>query len=233
MKWILIAYGIIFGMPITAAVFWFYRNDSEHVLWDCRHVYGGLVTHQALLYRNPRDVLKDPPGTSWRFQIQRFIEDVHMTPYELDERWTSAENRWLRDEPSGPDFFCPQGSNRTSVMAITGPDTWWTEGEKRTFEELPPSYVVFVLGVSSQCHWMQPGDISRDEVPALLKGEVGPNSTRIGSAFWLAFADGTLLRIRTPDDPLALRPFLSITESAAAAREWLDPWVLETSHVDR
>lgn len=137
----------------------------------------GIAFHNYIdVYeRFPEPVQRDREGralASWRTTILPFMGMDYLIEYA--ERWDDPANRW-RSMSAHPDFcFRDDLHDRrrlhTNIVAITGKGTFLDFGK---FDpHMGTSNLIVAIEVAdSGYHWMEPGDLSIDEVtPEIMKG---------------------------------------------------------------
>jgi hypothetical protein len=187
---------------------------------NLRPIAMGLLNHQSAMNRLPPAVLRDEMGrplSSWRFQLVPFLEAIMMA-YDHDDRWDAPVNRWLYTSWSDYYGWPPKkhlAAATTNVVAITGPGTAFEEGKVVRLPELDRDTILAIEIAETDILWMEPGDISIDEVPeSLVRGIEGDGVT-------VVFADGNVWFLRA-DVPLAdLKKFFTIDGAKKHNREAL------------
>jgi hypothetical protein len=202
------------------------RAEHEALRRICELSYDGIVAHDRLINSMPRDDETSAEGNSWRFQIQRLVEDVHNQPYELDAGWNAPQNRAMAERMPGPPFACLPSSNRAAVFAVTGPDTCWNAADAVRLSDLPPNYILFVAGIASDSHWMQPCDITHTQLQDIIAGPEAKGEFSASSTIWIGFADGNIAELNLPMDAAILHPFLQLSEARDADRNTLSRFLV-------
>lgn len=142
--------------------------------------------------RLPPDVYRDEDGrplSSWRFRIMPYIHCL-MFDLDMEAAWDAPVNRYMATT-CGHAYGVGLGDARsaprnTKVMAVTGPGTAFEEGREHDLKDLPGDLILAVEVAGSGVHWMEPGDLSVDEITAeTLKG-------LHGTGILVLFVDGTV-----------------------------------------
>jgi hypothetical protein len=156
------------------------------------------------------------PLCSWRFQITPFLEAM-MFGFDYDAAWDDPANRILVNSPWG--CYClrrdrdgPERLN-TNVVAIIGPGTPfggdWTGG----LDDLDPDTILAIEIANFDAHWMEPGDLHIDDVPASITQGID------GQGVHVLFADGEVWYLDA-DVPLAdLKKFFTVEGAKKHDRE--------------
>jgi hypothetical protein len=192
-------------------------NQANHL----RQVAVGLANFDDTYRHLPPATRTDEDGrplSSWRFQILPFLEAI-MLGIDLDERWDSPVNRWFSS--LGWPTYCwasgkgPANRCQTNVVAITGPGTAFEDDRILRFKDLGDNTIVVIELARTDAHWMEPGDLSVDDVPPSIVQGVE------GDGVHVLFADGQVWFLRR-DVPLDdLRKFFTINGAKRYDREQL------------
>ena len=158
------------------------------------------------------------PLSSWRFQICPFLESF-MQGVDYDKPWNDPENRTAM--VAFAPFFCGQQNEssptrfHTRFMVVTGPGTPFDGQRVCRLADLDDDTVLVVKVISSGVHWMEPGDLSIDQLPASLAQ--GPG----GDGLCVLFADGAVWLL-DKDTPIEkLKPFFTIEGAKQNDRQTL------------
>jgi len=113
---------------------------------------------------------------------------------------------------------------RAYYKAIVGPDTAFERGRPRRISELPADLILVVRVEQSDTHWMEPGDLSVEE---LMASEEQKRLLARENGYAVVFADGKPW-VLSSDLPFAeLRKFLTISSAERFNRdEVLGPYRL-------
>jgi len=217
------------AMAIAIILIAFFSWRAANNAWTCdsigrmcRDTFVTLTLYNELYSRLPKDN-RPPHANSWRFQIQRFIEDVHTQPYELDASWEASENRSMREQRSGPHCLTFPNSVIPVVVAVVGPDTCWTESSQVSFGQISDDYIMLVGGIESNFHWMEPKDVGSDDFVRIVSSEaLGELVCR--NRIHVCFADGDVWELRTPVPANLIRQFVQLSQAAKADRNVLLPF---------
>jgi hypothetical protein len=153
------------------------RAEQKRDIKMAMHQIGIALHNYADIYgRFPEPVQRDKQGRplgSWRMAILPFMAMGYDMPYT--ERWDDPEFRWRSMEPHRDFCFRQDMPDRrrlhTNIVAITGPGTFFELGK---FTPGTSNIIVAIEVAESGYHWMEPGDLSMDEVtPAIMKGVHG------------------------------------------------------------
>ncbi len=146
---------------------------------------GQLFQYGFVLYKYQEDHGHLPPafvannaGTpirSWRvFYLPDWSEHPLNGLYDLSVPWNHPRNAALLTFDTPAHFFwCPSGDGRntkfTNYVAVIGPNTAWPGGTGRKLSEITddPANTILVLEVAhSGIHWMEPKDLTLEEILA-------------------------------------------------------------------
>ncbi len=157
---------------------------------------------------------------SWRFFVYTMRLNSGPRP-DLSLSWDDVRNREYLH--SAPNLFCFGESNRTHVVAITGPGTMFSECAGAFPADCAPDALdaIILLEVGdSGLHWMEPGDLEIGSVRSAIVGSRGEGiSGTFKDGFFVGFADGKVwfMQRSTPFDKLKL--FFSIEGATKWSRE--------------
>ncbi len=129
---------------------------------------------------------KDAEGRSmhsWRIRTLPYLEQSNISKaYDFREPWDSPKNRKLANPIRA--LMCPDAIRgladaelpcTTHYLAITGPGTMWEKktnkhgypiGHSKDFTDDPSTTILLVENVTSDVPWMEPRDLTIDEVLA-------------------------------------------------------------------
>jgi hypothetical protein len=184
-----------------------------------KHIGLALHNFNDTYRRLPPAVRRDQAGRSlcsWRFQILPYLEAL-MLGIDFSDRWDDPVNRCLSAHPywvycRRPDASYPE-SLHTNIVAVTGPGTAFDESYPIRVSELPEDTILALEVAHSDTHWMEPGDLSIDNVPAALTRGLD------GGGLCVLFADASTWFLRS-DVPLhELRKFFTIEGAKQFSRE--------------
>ena len=123
-------------------------------------------------------------GVSWRVAIGADWTDAIASQYRQDEPWSSAHNRMLIRNNRAELMACPAAPEAvrqymTSYFAVTGPGTVWSEARHlKDPAKDAPDKILLVEVPESKVSWMEPKDLSVEDVVALFKAKPGLKGTR-------------------------------------------------------
>lgn len=123
------------------------------------------------------------PMHSWRVLLLPFLQQRALyDQYDFAEPWDGPNNRRLFSQPP-PEYVCPaeprvggRPGTSTSYLAVVGPRTAWPGACGRKLAEIPDGPANQILLIETHgtgIPWMEPRDMSLDEVLAQL-GADGP-----------------------------------------------------------
>jgi hypothetical protein len=191
------------------------RAAREAARWSVcvnsfRQVSSCLSYFDSAYHRLPAAVRRDEDGrplSSWRFQLEPFIEGI-MIDVDYKERWDAPIQRWLATEPHW--LFCWQTDLhsperlQTNILAITGHGTAFDGDRPVRLGELPRDTILLIATANSGTHWMEPGDLDIDHVPESITQGL------YGRGVLVLFADMAIWQLRR-DVPLdELKKFFTI-----------------------
>lgn len=138
---------------------------------------------------------------SWRALVLLFDgPDGGIDGLRVDEPWNSPANRIAATHNlDGAAAFSFQDVRRdptTQILAVVGPDSLWdaATGLPKGKLNAQPEMVMLVGGVTSNFHWMEPGDIREDELRRLLNaGETLYGVSTLGRYGMLTIRDGRIV----------------------------------------
>ena len=199
------------------------RNDRAKNLW---YVGEGLKNYSAAHRHLPNAVRLDQSGrpiASWRYDILKYVENLKMDTIP-NKRWDDpAQEEWYKSAlgiycfspDANPEETASPKSRHTNVMAVTGPDTAFDGQKRRKLLDLDKDTILAVEVADTGVHWMEPGDLAIDKVPASLVKGVD------GDGFCVLFSDGAVWFLRS-DVPLEdVKKFFTIEGSKKHDREEL------------
>ena len=201
-------------LAVLLIVFWLQGLPGPH-----HHDYAAFASLHNIreglrCYIDSHDYLPPASGIdpesgnfiSWRIRVfESFVQNGHIAPPDGDENssvqydphkaWNAPENLRLQD-PGARLFQYSQldaqhGASPylTFCKAITGPGAAFAPDAQRIFHDLPGDLVLIVRVEHSSCHWMQPGDLTIEELAKQTEGErllSGDNG------YAVSFADGEI-----------------------------------------
>lgn len=143
---------------------------------------------------------------SWRALVLHFEEDG-VDGLHLDEPWNSPANRMAAhhnlDKARWFSFQEVQRDPAPQILAVVGPNSLWhaTTGRAKGKLNTAPEMVMLVGGITSQLHWMEPGDISEAELRHLLNaGEILYGRSTFGNYGMLTVRNNRLVIDVKSDD---------------------------------
>jgi len=169
----------------------------------------------------PPAVLTDEDGTpyrSWRVAILPFIEQQYLADmYDDNEPWDSPVNMQL--EAMIPSVFgCPSDgiaamNYETNYVMITGEGTVGgvpNEGTQMSdIRDGTSNTIMIVEVVNSGIHWMEPRDLSIDELSMMLNdGTPNCPSSNHPGGLNVAMCDGSVRFISETFDPTMFENFI-------------------------
>lgn len=112
------------------------------------------------------------PSHSWRALVLPFMEQHSIySRYSFDEPWNGPNNSMLHKERISL-YHCPSahGSQfHTNYVAVTGSRVWPKCGTFSLKNGPPASQTIMIVEISnSDIHWMEPRDLSLDELDKWL-----------------------------------------------------------------
>jgi hypothetical protein len=126
------------------------------------------------------------PMHSWRVLILPFMgEEALYAKYRFDEPWDGPNNRLLANQLEQPFIFCfpncspKQNRDCTNYVAVVGKDTAFpgaTPTDPTKLKDDMRSIIFLVEIGESDIHWMEPRDVSVDE---LIDARTGTTSSRL------------------------------------------------------
>jgi hypothetical protein len=216
----------LFGVVTLAALVSIVGILSIRALWVAREsarqssCHGRMFKiHKALLDYHltsghfPPAFIKGPDGTawhSWRVLILRQLdEDEVYRQYRFDEPWNGPNNRMLADKITLEHFQCCSGKDYgqtllTNFCVVNGDQTAFPGMATASIDNLldqPSETIVLVEVADSNIHWMEPRDLSIDELYPTSGPSLG--SPHVESIRMMR-ADGRLVRLprKTPIEEL-------------------------------
>ena len=202
----------IIGLLLTPVIFTARRAALRAIHVNNFKIVGLALHNFMFVYddRLPPAVHTDEEGRrlcSWRARLMPYLEAM-MFHVDYSERWDDPANQWLSTTPLrvfcwSPEKHYPQCMD-TNVLAITGPGTAFEESRMCRLQDLDPDTILAIDCADSGIHWMEPGDLSVDQVPeSIVRGTDGHGAL-------VLFADGAVWSI-DPDMPLDdLKKFFTI-----------------------
>ena len=198
------------------------------------NIYEGLSIYDEEHGRLPAAVAVDPKSgepASWRIKIYQWafksLNDNQFFDYDNNKAWNDKKNLKLAHD--GAWLFRTTNDLRgrnlgkagifaTYYKAITGPDTAFDPPTRLSLDQLPNDLILVVRVDYSDTHWMEPVDLSveelmpSDKTKRLLLGKDG---------YGVLFADGEgwVLSDETPIE--YLRGFFTISGAEKFNREQL------------
>jgi hypothetical protein len=213
-KWLRASGVILLVAAVTLGVMYLVRVSNREMretlcVNNLRQIGMGLHGFNQSTNHLPRSVYIDKDGwplSSWRFRLIPFLESC-MFEFDHDGRWDSVgnvclcESLWstfcLGDKSDDPACL------ETNVVAVTGQGTPWDE-KTITLDDLSPDTILAIGIAHSGIHWMEPGDISINELPKSITQGID------GDGVHVLFMDGTVWKLG-PNTPLdVLKTFCTI-----------------------
>ncbi len=170
------------------------------------------------------------PMHSWRVLILPYIDhaDVY-NRYDFTEPWDGPNNRTLARECEY--FYCPNGPHSherpyTDYVVIVGPDTAFPPGGTRSMEDITDgkeNTILIVEAGDAGIHWMEPRDLSVDEMSFVVNDATSPSissSHRAGPA--VLFADSLkVFRLDASLHPETVRALTTVSGGEPVTRNAL------------
>jgi prepilin-type processing-associated H-X9-DG protein len=161
------------------------------------HNYHDAFKHFPLVNHSDKN---GKPLYSWQMEILPMMEYGYI--YDLlkkDEPWNSPYNLKLLSKVPPLLYNCPSSDEKKSItnyIAVIGPGTAWRRDRAVKLSDLPDSgshTVMVVEVVNSIVHWLEPCDLSEEEVLERMKTGKGLRiSTAHPDGINVLFADGTV-----------------------------------------
>ncbi|NLE37505.1 MAG: DUF1559 domain-containing protein, partial [Pirellulaceae bacterium] len=178
-----------------------------------------LTTFDAIYDRLPPAARLDESGkplSSWRFQMCPYLESF-MRDVDYDKPWDDPVNREIADYFAWIfRFFTSDDSPmryHTNLMVVTGPGTPFDGQKECRLADLDPDTILVVEVADSGVHWMEPGDLSIDNLPASLVKGID------GNGFCVLFADRSAWFLDSGVSLEDLKKFLTIDGAKQYDRE--------------
>jgi hypothetical protein len=178
----------------------------------------GFLHFDDVYQRLPPAVRTDDIGRplgSWRFQLVGFLEYSFMLDLEYDRPWDDPGNRHLSDMPHPCFCYDCEGVERTNtnVVVITGPGTPFDGERICRLSDIDLDTILAIEVADFDRHWMEPGDLSLDEVSETITKGLD------GEGLHVLFADAAVWYLRA-DVPLDdLKKFFTIAGAKQYDRE--------------
>jgi hypothetical protein len=195
-----------FALPVVAALLWLYVSEMREQ--GRREICGNHIKQVALALLNYHDCEKcfpppclfdanGAPMHSWRVLIVPYfcMRSPESHGYDFKKPWNSPGNLLV-----APEFFeavwkCPtaegsgvSGRFTTDYVLVTGPNTALTRKgtpDSRRNASVPPDAVLLVEVANSDIHWMEPRDMSLDDLAATQADGCRPlTSHHVESSYW-------------------------------------------------
>ena len=157
------------------------------------------------------------PMHSWRVLLLPFLDQSALyNAYNFAEPWDGPNNRKLADKV-GSIYRRPgdePGSTLTQFVAVVGEETVFPGARSIKVDEITDGTaktILFVEVADSDIPWMEPRDLAFDRMPMRVNAP-GTHAPRIGSTYpdvRIAFADGSIRRIKDAIAPKTLRALLT------------------------
>jgi hypothetical protein len=161
------------------------------------------------------------PIHSWRVLILPYLEQKALyDKYDFQEPWNGPHNAKLHDEIRHL-YDCPSRSGRypnfdTSYVAVVGANTAWPGAKAISYASITDrtsETLLIVEMANSGIHWMEPRDLSFDEIPIAINPPNGPGISSPHPNVALAlFADGHTAAISERTPPEIVRRLLTIAD---------------------
>jgi prepilin-type processing-associated H-X9-DG protein len=191
--------------------------QRSHCMNNLKQIALALHNYHDVYKCFPPAVITDKDGRpmrSWRVAILPFLErrDLY-DQYDFSQPWDSPKNRALAGIPMAV-YQCPSAGNptptETNYVMIVGKGTIGGEpNEKVGFQHVTDgtsNTIAVVEVVGTGIHWMEPRDLSIDELSFVLNDGSGKGlSSRHPGGVNVALADGSVRFIADGVDPETLR----------------------------
>jgi hypothetical protein len=146
------------------------------------------------------------PAHSWRILILPYLgEDALYRAYRFDEPWDGPNNSKLAAQMPFyyrcPSDYSSDGTGMTSYVAVVGPETAWPAPDRSGYGDFVLDGLAHTLMVvettDSGIHWMEPRDLTMDEVLAAIEdpkdlGKPGIRSYHADAMAYVGYADGSV-----------------------------------------
>lgn len=167
------------------------------------------------------------PMHSWRVLILPEIEEGAVyQQYDFSEPWNGPNNRRLESAIQTSLFRCPsaglEGTPLTSYVAVVGPDTMWPGSESTKIKDREsyragPQKIMLIEIADSDIHWMEPRDLTFDDIMASVDPEHGKGlrSPHPCGVFYTT-ANNMVLMLDHDIDAASLRELLLLEKTDSA-----------------
>ncbi|MGE3317418.1 MAG: DUF1559 domain-containing protein [Planctomycetaceae bacterium] len=195
-----------------------HKAERRNVVNCVRQITLALGNYQDSFRQLPPPTFITPdgqPAVSWRGAAAIFWEAGWRHEISLSDHWKSDRNRIARIET--PNVFCPSSyeTRETHILAVTGEGTVFGVGSLANSDA-----IVLVEARNSKTHWLEPGDISVEDIPdndtpVLHLPGIGEGEFVVG------FADGAAWRLSTELPCSILKKLAIVSEAKKRNREQL------------
>ena len=170
------------------------------------------------------------PMHSWRVLILPFIDQIDVyEKYDFNEPWDGLNNRQLANSINNMRFRCPsssldKNSPLTEYVVIVGPQTAFPGSRSTSLNDMtdgPENSITLVEITNSDIHWMEPRDLSFEEMSFVVND---PSKPSISSPHWrgpaVVFADKiTAYRLDESLRPETLKALTTIAGGEPVTRK--------------
>ncbi|NLE37589.1 MAG: DUF1559 domain-containing protein, partial [Pirellulaceae bacterium] len=196
------------------------RNATrQHRLNVLNQLGLALTTFDAVYDRLPPAARLDESGeplSSWRFQMCPYLESF-MQDVDYDKPWDDPVNHEIATHFAWLFHDSARGERPTrfhaTLMVVTGPGTPFDGQKECRLADLDPDTILVVEVADSGVHWMEPGDLSIDSLPASLVKGID------GDGLCVLFADGSAWFLGNEVSLEDLKKFLTIDGAKQYDRE--------------
>ncbi len=186
----------------------------------------GLALHNYHDYYGclPPAYIADSTGKpihSWRVLLLPFMEQKALyDKYDFNEPWNGPNNSKLHGEVVHV-FCCPsrptrQSRTETSYVAVVSAGTAWPGDRSIKLANITDgtsNSILVTESANSGIHWMEPRDLTFDEIPMAINPPTGPGISSPHPAVALAlFADGHIRAITNNTPSEIIRRLLTIAD---------------------
>ena len=180
----------------------------------------GVLNYVDVYRTLPPVAVRDPQGrltASWRLLIYPFVEASGLYSYAANRHWSDPNafalllhTPYVFHDPGGG---CPKSISETSIVAVVGPGTAFSDTRCVPFAEVPPDAILAVELRHSGIYWAEPGDLDIREIPETITSGID------GDGVHVLFANGAVwyLPKEVPLDDL--KKFFTVESAKRFRRE--------------